>query len=75
MERILTSDDIEEFIRLVKEHRGVLLSPEEALAAATQLANVLTIVRDVTVRSGVDPRQAPRTRTAPSTVRIQGRLF
>lgn len=47
MQRLLSSQDIEEFRWLVEEHRGVNLTVSEAVEAAEQLLRVLYIVREV----------------------------
>jgi hypothetical protein len=78
MERILTYEDIEKFRRLVKEHRGVELTPQQAADLAEQLLQVLRIVRDVgSKQAPIHPRsRLPADASTPTNAApVQGQLF
>jgi hypothetical protein len=48
---LLTDAEVEEFRALAREHAGAELTADEARAVTDQLLRVLSVVRDVAVRS------------------------
>ena len=64
---LLSDAEVEEFRRLARDHAGAELTANDARAVADQLIGVLSIVRDIVIRSSTDSTSSVDRHSLPET--------